>query len=76
MIQIETLEPIQMAHLLLGQGDRITVADEIAQRWCEAGIVKAVHGEFSTGPRKVVKSVIELHNAVQVEKVTEVISNG
>lgn len=67
-IQIETLEPLMSDGYNLGAGDRVTIPEEVAKRWCGHGWAKAVNGEIPTGERKVVRAVVTPHTGVLNQK--------
>lgn len=70
-IQIETLEPLMSDGYNLGAGDRVTIPEEVAMRWCGSGWAKAVNGEIPTGERKVIRAVVTPHGSVLNQNVEE-----
>lgn len=75
MIQIEALENIKSDGYIMCEGDRLTVEDDVARRWCGAGWAKAVKGDIETMPRRVVRSILSPDNGVITSR-SEDVSNG
>lgn len=67
MIQVEFLERFLSGRTQYEVGDRATVPDDDAKRWCGKGLARAVRGEIPTGPRTVMREVVlEPHDTTHV----------
>ena len=76
MIQVEALETIKSDGFVIHRGDRVTLSDDTAKRWCAAGWAVSVSGDIRTGPRSVAPKTIEPVNATHASKADEVTTNG
>ena len=76
MIQVEALEQIKSDGFIIATGDRITLPEDVAKRWCGSGWAQAVNGEVKTGERRVLKSVVQPLTANQSNSADEVKTNG
>lgn len=74
-IQIEALEPIKSDGYDLEMADRLSVPDEVGQRWIAAGWAKDVAGNIPTGERKVMRATVTPHPATLAQS-AETVSNG
>lgn len=73
--RIEALEPIKSDGHVIEAGDRVTVPDEVAARWCAAGWARDTTGNLATGERRVVRATVTPHTAAHGQTAGEV-TNG